>query len=190
MHEQENNYLARLDRIESAILILRGERVILDEVLAGLYGVPVKVLNQAVKRNARRFPEDFMFQLTEEEHGRLRSQSVTLNAGRGRHRKYRPYAFTEQGIAMLSSVLSSEQAIRVNIEIMRAFVRLRRWMATHADLARKLAALESKYDVQFRAIFEAIRRLMALPEKKRKPIGFEVKERSSAYSVRRGKSKR
>jgi len=138
--------------------------------LADLYGVETRVLNQAVRRNAERFPKDFMFQLSWEETSALRSQIVTLK--RGQHRKYRPYAFTEQGVAMLSSVLNSPRAIRVNIEIMRAFVRLRQMLAAHADLARKLDGLERKYDRQFRIVFDAIRELMSPPEPKRKRIGF------------------
>ena len=165
--------LVPADRIESRILILRSHKVMLDSDLANLYGVPVKVLNQAVKRNRERFPTDFMFQLTVMEAGRLRSQTVTLKTGRGRHRKYLPYVFTEQGVAMLSSVLRSKRAIRVNIEIMRAFVRLRQMLASHTDLARKLAALEKKYDAQFKVVFDAIRELMTPPEtRKGKSIGF------------------
>lgn len=138
--------------------------------LADLYGVETRVLNQAVRRNAERFPKDFMFQLSWEETSALRSQIVTLK--RGQHRKYRPYAFTEQGVAMLSSVLNSPRAVRVNIEIMRAFVRLRQMLAAHADLARKHDDLERKYDRQFRIVFDAIRELMSPPEPKRKRIGF------------------
>lgn len=161
------------ERITRAILLIRGQKVMLDEALAALYDVEVKVLNQAVGRNAGRFPADFMFQLTAEETVLLRSQFVTLKAGRGRHRKYLPYAFTEQGVAMLSSVLRSKRAVRVNIEIMRAFVQLRQLLSTHADPARKLAALEKKYDAQFKIVFDAIRELMAPPEPPRKrPIGF------------------
>ncbi|WP_242343650.1 ORF6N domain-containing protein [Anaeromyxobacter terrae] len=167
--------------IERKILVLRRHRVILDEQLAPLYGVEVKVLNQAVKRNRERFPEDFMFQLTAEETALLRSQSVTLDAGHGRgaHRKYRPYAFTEQGVAMLSSVLRSPRAVQVNIEIMRAFVRLRRMLQENADLARKLAALEKKYDAQFKVVFDAIRELMEPPVQASRPIGFTKKSEPS-----------
>jgi phage regulator Rha-like protein len=145
----------------------------LDADLAELYGVETKALNRAVKRNIGRFPGDFMFQLTTEEAERLRYQIGTLKTGRGRHRKYRPYAFTEQGIAMLSSVLHSERAVRVNIEIMRAFVQLRQMLSSHADLARKLAALEKKYDAQFKVVFDAIRELTAPPEPpSKRRIGF------------------
>ena len=167
------------DRIERTILLIRGRKVMLDADLAGLYRVPTKVLNQAVKRNIDRFPDDFMFQLTADEGALLRSQTVTLKPGRGRHRKYLPYAFTEQGVAMLSSVLRSRRAVLVNIEIMRAFVRLRQMLASHSDLARKLDALEKKYDAQFKVVFEAIRALMHPPQPaQRRRIGFAPQERS------------
>jgi len=162
--------LIPVERIEKAISLIRGQKVMLDADLAELYGVETKVLVQAVKRNIGRFPEDFMFQLNQEEFAILRSQFVTSSNWGGR--RYRPYAFTEQGVAMLSSVLRSQRAIQVNIEIMRAFIRLRQMLASHADLARKLDALEKKYDAQFRQVFEAIRRLMIPPEPKRRPIGF------------------
>ena len=155
----------------------------LDKDLAELYGVKIKVFNQAVKRNAIRFPSDFMFQLTREEDAPLRSQFVTLKPGRGRHRKYLPYAFTEQGVAMLSSVLKSERAIQVNVEIMRTFVRLREWMASHKNLARKLELMEKKYDAQFRVVFDAIRQLKAAPEPRDKKIGFRAREREARYQV-------
>jgi hypothetical protein len=161
-------------RIERSILLIRGERVILDADLAMLYDVATKVLLQAVKRQIERFPLDFMFQLTKEEFDLLRSQSVTSSQWGGR--RYPPYAFTEQGVAMLSSVLHSPRAIAVNIEIMRAFIRLRRMLASHADLARKLEALEKKYDTQFKVVFDAIRKLMTPPEPKRRRIGFQVRE--------------
>ena len=162
-----------IERIARAIVLIHGQKVMLDADLAELYGVETKALNRAVKRNIGRFPGDFMFQLTTEEAERLRYQIGTLKTGRGRHRKYRSYAFTEQGIAMLSSVLHSERAVRVNIEIMRAFVQLRQMLSSHADLARKLAALEKKYDAQFKVVFDAIRELTAPPEPpKKRPIGF------------------
>lgn len=161
------------ERIESKILLIRGQKVILDSDLAELYGVTIKVLNQAIKRNRDRFPPDFMIQLTAGEHELLRSQFVTLKkGGRGTHRKYLPYAFTEQGVAMISSVLRSQRAVRVNIEIMRAFVRLREILSTHKHLARKLYELEKRYDSQFRAVFDAIRQLMSPPQTKPKRIGF------------------
>jgi hypothetical protein len=159
-----------VEAVEGAIRLIRGEKVILDADLAALYGVATKALLQAVKRNLERFPADFMFQLTKEEFTVLRSQSVTSRGWGGR--RYPPCAFTEQGVAMLSSVLRSPRAVLVNIEIMRAFVRLRRMLASHAKLAKKLAELEEKYDSQFAIVFEAIKQLMAPPEKTRKHIGF------------------
>ncbi len=163
--------LVATERIERAILLIRGQKVMLDEDLAVLYEVKTKTLIQAVKRNVERFPSDFMFQLTREEERSLRSQFVTSKGGRG-GRRYLPYAFTEQGVAMLSSVLRSSRAVQVNIEIMRAFVRLRRILASHADLARKLATMERKYDAQFKVVFDAIRELMIPPEPKRRKLGF------------------
>jgi len=151
--------------------------------LAELYGVTTKRLNEQVKRNSARFPEDFMFQLTVSETEILRSQIATSKKGGG-GRRYSPYGFTEQGVAMLSSVLNSERAIQVNIEIMRAFVRLRRMLASHADLARKLDALEKKYDAQFKGVFDAIRELMKPPESKKRPIGFLVEEPKVPYLTR------
>lgn len=162
------------ERIEKSILLIRNEKVLLDGDLAELYGVQPKVLLQSVKRNLDRFPQDFMFQLTREESDSLRSQFVTLKLGRGQHRKYLPYAFTEQGVAMLSSVLRSPRAVRVNVEIMRAFVRLRQMLASNAELARRLDELERKYDAQFRVVFDAIRQLMIPPDQpaKKGRIGF------------------
>ena len=163
----------RAEQIERSILLVRGHKVMLDADLAALYGVATKVLVQSVRRNLNRFPEDFMFQLTFQEFTRLRSQIVTSNAERRRGgRRHLPYAFTEQGVPMLSSVLRSKRAIQVNVEIMRAFVRLRQMLASHADLARKLDALERKYDTQFKVVFDAIRELMAPPSRKPRPIGF------------------
>jgi hypothetical protein len=157
--------------IERKIFLARGRKVMLSIHLAELYEVPAKALLQAVKRNIDRFPEDFMFRLTAEEWTSLRSQIVTLE-GRGRHPKYLPYAFTEQGVAMLSSVLRSDRAVQVNIAIMRTFVRLRRLLAEHDDLAARLEELEQKYDEQFQVVFDAIRSLMQPPEKPRRSIGF------------------
>jgi len=144
----------------------------LDSDLAGLYELPLKRLNQQVRRNRERFPEDFMFELSKEEHANLRSQFATSRSWGGR--RTAPLAFTEQGVAMLSSVLHSPRAVRVNIEIMRAFVRLRRMLQGNADLARKLDALESKYDGQFRDVFEAIRALMTPPDGPRRRIGYRT----------------
>jgi len=172
---QQSQSIVPVELIEKKIYLIRGQRVMLDSDLADLYGVSVKVLNQAVKRNISRFPEDFMFQLTKEEYDSLRSQIVTLKTGRGKHRKYLPYIFTEQGVAMLSSVLRSERAIQVNIAIMRAFVKLRQILSTHKELAYKLAELERKierHDKEIKAIFDAIRQLMTSPEKPRRRIGY------------------
>jgi phage regulator Rha-like protein len=159
-----------IELIEKNILLVRGEKVMLDSDLAGLYDVEVKQLKRQVRRNMDRFPEDFMIQLTKEEYASLRSHFGTLK--RGAHSKYPPYAFTEQGVAMLSTVLNSERAVQVNIEIMRTFVKLRQMLAANANLSRKLNALEKKYDTQFRAVFDAIRELMKPPEPKRRKIGF------------------
>lgn len=159
-----------LERISESILWLRGQKVMLSHDLAALYGVEVRILVQALKRNAERFPDDFVFHLTKQEVMNLKSQIVISSWGGVRAL---PYAFTEQGVAMLSSVLRSPRAIQVNIEIMRAFVKLRRLLATNAELARKLAALESKYDAQFKVVFDAIRELMKPPEPgSKRPIGF------------------
>ena len=167
--------VVRQDAVEQKIYMIRGHKVMLDSDLAELYGVPTKVLLQAVKRNAARFPSDFMFQLNNQEVLALRSQIVTLKKGRGQHRKYIPYVFTEQGVAMLSSVLKSERAIQVNIAIMRSFVKIREMLSAHKDLARKLEEMEKKYDAQFRVVFEAIRQLMKPPEKAKRKIGFGQK---------------
>jgi L-lactate utilization protein LutC len=177
--------LIPVERIEQAILLIRGQKVMLDMDLAALYEVPTKALNQAIRRNADRFPVDFMFRLTADEVQAMRSQFVTASREAGdmrsqsataskRNVRYLPYAFTEQGVAMLSSVLSSKRAVQVNVEIMRAFVRMRQILAAHADLARKLDALEKRYDAQFKVVFEAIRQLMAPPPEPRKKrrIGF------------------
>ncbi len=177
-----------IEQIEKAILLIRGQKVILDRDLAGLYGVKTKALKQAVRRNAKRFPQDFMFELTKEEFENWRSQFVTSNRDKMGLR-YRPMAFTEQGVAMLSSVLNSERAIEVNIAIMRVFVRLREMMATHKELAFKLIELEERlegHDEQIQNIFEAIRQLMEPPEPPRKKIGF-VNEPAAKYG--KGKSK-
>lgn len=161
------------ERIEQKIFLIRGEKVMLDKDLAELYGVPTKRLNEQVRRNIRRFPSDFMLQLTKEEADSLRSHFATLK--RGKHFKYLPYAFTEQGVAMLSSVLNSERAIDVNIAIMRAFVKLRQILSTHKELAYKLRELEGRigyHDVEIQNIFKAIRQLMDKPKKPKRLIGF------------------
>jgi hypothetical protein len=168
--------------IEKRIFLIRSHKVMLDFHLANLYGVSTKVLIQAVKRNIKRFPLDFAFQLSADEFEILRSQIVTSSWG---GRRYSPYVFTEQGVAMLSSVLKSERAIFVNIEIIRAFVRLRELLATHKDLARKLEEIEKKYESQFKIVFEAIRQLMIPPEKPKRPIGFQIKEPKIKYHIKR-----
>jgi hypothetical protein len=170
----KNKSLIPVERIERRIFLIRGHKVMLSNDLAELYEVEPRILVQAVKRNIDRFPEDFMLQLSQEEFSILKSQIVISSWGG--LRRATPYAFTEQGVAMLSSVLRSKRAIQVNIEIMRAFVRLRRLLASHADLARKLEAFEKKYDAQFKVVFDAIRQLMTPPETKRRPIGFRVRE--------------
>jgi len=164
-----------VERIEKAIYQIRGQKVILDADLARLYGVETSNLNKAVKRNREQFPDDFMFQLTKDEWESLKFQTgMSKPHGRG-GRRTAPYAFSEQGVAMLSSVLKSRQAAIVNVEIMRAFVRLRQLLATHEGLARKLEALERKYDRQFKVVFDAIRELMAPPDPPRKRrIGFHA----------------
>ena len=202
-----NKELAPVDQIAGIILFLRGEKVLLDSDLARLYAVPAKVLNQAVKRNRDRFPNDFMFQLTAEEVRILRSQILTgscqtlekkgltkswsqfvTTSRLYRRSSYRPYAFTEQGVAMLSSVLKSKRAIKVNIAIMRAFVKLRATLETNKELARKFAELEKhvgKHDEEIAAVIEAIRQLMAPPEKPRREIGFHVRETAPRYRTTR-----
>jgi hypothetical protein len=170
---EEETSLAPVEHIERAIRLIRGEKVILDADLAALYGVETRVLVQAVKRNLERFPPDFMFQLTTEEFKLLRSQTVTSRGWGGR--RYPPYAFTEQGVAMLSSVLRSPRAIGVNIEIMRAFVRMRRLLTSHAKLDKKILELEEKYDGQFAVVFEALKQLMTRPEPQQRKIGFRGK---------------
>lgn len=167
-----------VERIEKEILLVQGEKVILDNVLADLYGVLTKQLKRAVRRNIKRFPAGFMFELSQEEFDDLRYQFGTSNRGGTR---YKPMAFTEQGVAMLSSVLKSRRAIEVNILIMRAFVRLRGMMSSHKELLRKLEEMEMNYDEQFRVVFEAIRQLMTPADPPRKRIGFEAKEAAAPY---------
>lgn len=197
-----NKEIVPADQIASRIRNFRGEKVLLDFDLAALYGVETRVLNQAVKRNADRFPSDFMFQLSVEETEMI-SQRVTSSMGQtvsdssqivmspGKHRgkRYRPYAFTEQGVAMLSSVLNSERAIKVNIAIMRAFVKLRQILETNRELAKKFSELEQrvgKHDEEIDAVLEAIRQLMAPPDRPRREIGFHVREKAPRYPARKG----
>lgn len=166
----EDNQIVPQEYIEQSILIIRGVKVMLDSDLASMYGVSTKIFNQAVKRNIKRFPKDFMFELTETEVDNLRSQTVTSSYG---GRRYLPYVFTEYGVAMISSVLRSERAILVNIEIMRAFGRLRQLLASHKDLAKRLDELEKNYDKKFSMVFQVIKQLMKSPEEPSKqPIGF------------------
>ena len=166
-----NERAVRPEHVHQLIRILRGHKVILDSDIASLYGVPTKALNRAVTRNLDRFPTDFMFILNPKEEKNLRYQIGTSRSDHG-GRRYAVRAFTEQGVAMLSSILRSKRAVKVNIAIMRAFVRIREILTSHKVLARRLDALEHKYDVQFRSVFEAIRQLMIPPEKKKRRIGF------------------
>jgi len=180
--------LVPCERIQRAIYLIRGEKVMLDADLAALYGVETGALNRAVKRNADRFPADFMLQLTAEETEYLRCQTGISSSGYG-GRRYSAYAFTEQGVAMLSSVLRSDRAVQVNIAIMRAFVQLRQTLSTHGELARKLAGMERRiegHDTAIRSLFDAIRQLMAPPPGPPKPeIGFHVKEDAVPYRIKR-----
>jgi ORF6N domain len=170
----KQNAVVPIGHIERQIYLIRGQKIMLDVHLAKLYGVPTKRLKEQVRRNRQRFPDDFLFELTGEEFLSLRSQIATSKKVRGGTR-YLPFAFTEQGVAMLSSVLNSERAIQVNIAVMRTFVKIREFLSTHKDLARKLEDLERKYeshDGQIKAVFEAIRELMKPPEPARRRIGF------------------
>jgi hypothetical protein len=183
----DKKLIASVEQIESRIFLIRGQKVMLDADLAELYGVETGALNRAVKRNIERFPEDFMFQLTSEEFADLRcqigisnmrSQIATSNnptatpAGRG-GRRHLPYAFTEHGAIMAASVLNSPRAVETSVQVVRAFVRLRQMLSSNAELSRKLATLEKKYDIQFKAVFVAIRELMTpLEPRKKRPIGF------------------
>ena len=183
MPRDVHEYILAEETVEKRIYLLRGKRVMLDEDLAELYGVPTKLLNRAVKRNVFRFPGDFMFQLTKEEflrcqigtsnegEGGLRFQCETSKEGRG-GRRYLPYAFTEQGVAMLSSVLNSQRAVLVNIQIMRTFIRLRQMVASHEDLRVKIESLEANYDRKFKVVFKAIRKLLQPPLRPKRQIGF------------------
>jgi hypothetical protein len=172
----ERKSIVPVERIEKRIYFIRGQKVMLDFDLAELYGVTTSAVNQAVKRNEDRFPSDFRFELTAEEAEHLKSHSVISSSWGGRRRS-NPTAFTEQGVAMLSSVLKSRRAVLVNVEIMRTFVRLREMLASNANLSRKLDELERKYDAQFKVVFDAIRQLMIAPEAKpKKPIGYHTEK--------------
>lgn len=171
----------QIEAIVSKIFLIRGSKVILDHDLADLYGVETKVLNQAVKRNLKRFPDDFMFKLTYQEFRSLKSQSVTSKkTGRGGIRKM-PFAFTEQGVAMLSGVLNSDRAIAVNIQIMRTFTRLRHIMLDNEDLRRELSELRELSEERFRIVFDTLDQLLSVDNKEKKKIGFTVKERATTY---------
>jgi hypothetical protein len=182
--KRANAFLMPRERIERAILSIRGQNVILDRDLAALYGVHTRDLNKAVGRNLDRFPADFLFRLTPEEFEDLMFQFGTSSWGGTRKL---PYAFTELGVAMLSSVLKSKQAVRVNIQIMRTFVALRKLLDTHKDLSKKFEEMEKKYDQRFQTVFEAIRQLLEPPAKSDRKIGFRVEEPKPSY---RGKTKR
>ena len=176
--------LIPIERVEQVIYLIRGQKVMLDRDLAALYGLETRVLNQAVKRNATRFPDDFMLELSREEIRNI-SQFVTCSENPAIKHSKRVLAFTEQGVAMLSGILKSPRAVEVNIAIMRTFVKLRRMLESSEELSIKLAELESKYDEQFRLVFEAIRELMIPPEPKKNPIGFHVREEQAVYKVRK-----
>ena len=188
MRRKADAALVPQDKIVSKIYLIRDKKVMLDRDLAELYCVKNKALKQAVRRNIKRFPADFMFELTKEENLSLRSQNVTLK--RGQHSKYLPFAFTEQGVAMLSSVLNSDRAIQVNIQIMRAFSQLRQMLSTHEELKRKIDAMERKYDRQFKVVFDALTQLIETESKPKKKIGFEVKESAASYRKRKSPTKK
>jgi len=177
----ENKSIIPIERIRQSILMIRGHRVMLDRDLASLYGVETRVLNQAVKRNIKKFPPDFMFELTREEIMRVSQIVISSDI------KYsnNVYAFTEQGVAMLSGILNSDRAIEVNVAIMRTFVQLRNILASHEDLARKLNELEKKYDEQFSIVFDAIRQIMTPPNPPKRKIGFNIAEKKAEYRVKR-----
>ncbi len=161
-----------MKKIEESIFLIRGERVMIDRDLAELYGVPTKVLKRQVRRNQDRFPKDFMFELSKEETAYWKCQIGTSNTGDKMGLRYAPFAFTEHGILMLSSVLNSQRAIEVNIQIMRTFVRLRELMQSHKDLWKKIQKMENKYDAQFKGVFDAILSLLTIPKKPKRKIGF------------------
>ncbi len=176
--------LVPIERITSKIYFIRNVKVMLDRDLAELYGVETKRLKEQVRRNIERFPEDFMFELTKDELGNWRSQFATSNQDIMGLR-IPPFVFTEHGILMLSSVLKSERAIQVNIQIMRAFTQLRQMLSTHEDLKRKIKSMEKKYDQQFQIVFEAIKQLLETDEKPKRKIGYTVKEKQKAYGKKR-----
>ena len=178
---ENDSYIIPAERIERTILFIRGERVMLDADLAVLYGVTTKRLNEQVKRNRDRFPEDFMFQLTEKEKAEV--VAICDHLQKLKFSSNLPYAFTEHGAIMLATVLNSPIAVEASIQVVRVFVSLRKMLASNAELSRKLAALEKKYDYQFKIVFDAIRQLMATPEPREKKIGFRVRERKAQYGT-------
>ena len=183
MQTPAQNAIVPTALISQKILFVRGTRVMLDADLARLYGVATKNLNKAVKRNASRFPTDFMFRLSSKDQQSLRFQTGTSNLQRG-GRRYAPYAFTEQGVAMLSSVLRCARAVQVNVAIMRTFVRLREMLATHEELRRKIDAMEKRYDARFQAVFDTIRQMLETPIPAKKHIGFHARPELPARSAR------
>ena len=183
MQTPSQNAIVPTALINQKIFFVRGTRVMLDTDLAQLYGVATKNLNKAVKRNASRFPSDFMFQLSSKDLQSLRFQFGTSKPGRG-GRRFAPYAFTEQGVAMLSSVLRSARAVQVNVAIMRTFVRLREMLATHEELRRKIDVMEKRYDARFQAVFETIRQMLETPIPAKKPIGFHARPGLPAKSAK------
>lgn len=187
MQTPPQNAIVPAALISQKIFFVRGTRVMLDADLARLYAVSTKNLNKAVKRNASRFPSDSMFQLSSKELHSLRFQAGTSKTGRG-GRRYAPYVFTEQGVAMLSSVLRSSRAVQINVAIMRTFVRLREMLATHEELRRKIDAMEKRYDARFQAVFDTIRQMLATPVPARKPIGFQARLEFSTKSANPAKA--
>jgi phage regulator Rha-like protein len=183
MQTPTQNAIVPTALISQKILFVRGTRIMLDADLARLYGVATKNLNKAVKRNASRFPADFMFRLSSKDLQSLRFQTGTSNSSRG-GRRYAPYAFTEQGVAMLSSVLRSSRAVQVNVAIMRTFVRLREMLATHEELRRKIDAMEKRYDARFQAVFDTIRQMLETPVPAKKHIGFHARPELPAKSAK------
>jgi hypothetical protein len=183
---EERLSIVPFERIAKCIFIIRGHKVMLDKDLAGLYGVQTKAMTRAVKRNISRFPADFMFQLTNEEYGNLRCQFGTSSWG---GRRYMPYAFTEQGVAMLSSVLRSKRAVAVNIAIMRTFVKLREILATNSDLRRKIEAIEQKYDEHFKLVFKILSEMVMTEAKPKKPVGFLTETQPDTRTGRKMRAK-
>ncbi|MCD6393221.1 MAG: ORF6N domain-containing protein [Planctomycetes bacterium] len=175
---KQTDIIIPAERIQQCIYLIRKQKVMLDKDLAALYGVPTKRLNEQVQRNIARFPSDFMFQLNNDETEVLRSQSATSKKGRG-GRRYNPYAFTEQGVAMLSSVLRSKRAVEVNIAIMRTFVKLREILADNALLRRKIESMERKYDEKFQQVFEVLKYMIAEETKPKQPFGFHSKKKKN-----------